>query len=106
MQGIFHSAEKAADFLKGLASPHRLTILCLLSESEKNVSELVAASGLLQTSVSQHLGKLKEEGIVNFRRDHRTLTYYITSPLAQRILAELHQEYCPTTESDHHDKNS
>ena len=95
MQGLFESAAKAADFLKGLASPHRLALLCLLSEGDKNVTELVTLSGLPQTSVSQHLNKLKAEGIVDFTRNHRVLTYSITSPLAQKILRDLHNEFCP-----------
>ncbi len=95
MQELFESAGKAADFLKGLASPHRLTLLCLLSEGDKNVTELVMLSGLPQTSVSQHLTKLKAEGIVDFTRNHRILTYTIASPLARKILHDLHNEFCP-----------
>lgn len=96
MQDLTSSVLEASAFLKGLASPHRLTLLCLLSEGDKNVTELVAQSGLQQTSVSQHLAKLKTEGIVDYKRQHRILTYYIVSPLAQKILADLHQEFCPT----------
>jgi DNA-binding transcriptional ArsR family regulator len=96
MQELFQSSEKAASFLKGLASPHRLALLCLLSEGEKNVTDLIALSGLPQTSVSQHLAKLKNEGIVDFTRSHRTLTYYISSPLAQNILSNLYREFCST----------
>ena len=112
MQDLTSSVKQASDFLKGLASPHRLTLLCLLSEGDKNVSELVQASGLQQTSVSQHLAKLKAEGIVDYKRHHRILTYYIVSPLAHKILADLHQEFCSTPEhktdttGENHDENN
>lgn len=96
LEHLKENAKLASDFLKGLASPHRLVLLCLLSEGEKSVSELQEATGLLQTSVSQHLKKLKDEGIVDFRRDHRTLHYKIVSPPVQKILGILHQEFCET----------
>ena len=68
------NVEAVAGFLKGLANPSRLLILCALSQGEKNVTELIAAIGLPPTSMSQHLSKLKTEGIVDFRREHRAFT--------------------------------
>ena len=94
MNDIEKNAGAAASYLKALASPHRLLILCQLVEGEKNVSELIALTGLAQTSMSQHLLKLKEEGIVDFRRDHRTLYYCITSDMALRIMQIMHDEFC------------
>lgn len=87
-------AGEAASFLKGIASPHRLLILCHLSEGEKHVNELVELTKIPQTSVSQHLSKLKEEGIVTFRRDHRTLYYKINNDNVLKIMEILHQEFC------------
>jgi len=88
------NADKAAAFLAGLASPHRLRILCRLAEGEKNVARLIAETGLAPTSMSQHLNKLKEEGIVSSRRDHRTLYYSITNPMALEIMGVMHAHYC------------
>lgn len=87
-------ARAAAGFLKGLASPHRLLILCLLAEGEKNVSTLMQATGIAQTSMSQHLGKLKQEGIVTCRRQHRELYYSIISPPVLEIMSILYKTYC------------
>lgn len=86
--------EVAAAFLSGLASPLRMKILCSLADGEKTVSELIAATGIAQTSMSQHLGKLKDEGIVSFRREHRTLFYTIHHPAALEIMAVLHTHFC------------
>lgn len=88
----------AAEFLKSLASPHRLRLLCLLVEGEKNVSELVKLSGLPQSSVSQHLKKLKDEGIVDFTRQHRILNYRIADKDAARIFVILHNRFCSKPE--------
>jgi DNA-binding transcriptional ArsR family regulator len=88
------NAGQAAAFLSGLASVHRLRILCSLVEGEKSVTDLINATGIAQTSMSQHLGKLKEEGIVAFRREHRTLYYFIDHPLALDIIGALHDHFC------------
>jgi DNA-binding transcriptional ArsR family regulator len=87
-------AEGAAEFLSGLASPHRLLILCLLAAGEKSVGTLVEETGIGQTSMSQHLAKLKKEGLVDFRRDHRTLYYFINDPAALEIMEILYNRFC------------
>lgn len=88
------NALKAANFLKGIASQHRLLILCQLAEGEKSVTELIEATGMPQTSMSQHLSKLKEEGIASFRRDHRTLYYSINNDAVLKIMDVLYHEFC------------
>ncbi len=93
-QDFEKSVDRAAAFLGGLASPHRLRILCQLADGEKSVSQLIEATGMPQTSMSQHLGKLKDEGIVTFRREHRTLYYSISNALAVSMLNILHGHYC------------
>ena len=87
-------AAECADFLKGLASKHRLLILCALSQNPKNVAALIAETGIAATSMSQHLAKLKAEGIVSFERDHRTLTYAISHPATAEIMRTLHSHFC------------
>lgn len=90
-------APKAADaaaFLSGLANPHRLMILCELAGGERNVGDLIAATGLSPTSMSQHLNKLKDEGIVAARREHRTLFYAIVHPAVIEVMAVLRDHFC------------
>lgn len=89
-------AEGASDFLKGLANPDRLMVLCELAHGEKCVSDLIEATGIAQTSMSQHLNKLKEEGIVTFRRDHRMLYYRIDNPHVLKIMNVLYDAFCST----------
>jgi len=73
-------------------------ILCQLAEGEKCVSDLIAATGIAQTSMSQHLAKLKDEEIVTFRRDHRTLYYKIQSKPVMKIMKILYNTYCSNKE--------
>lgn len=94
MSKIKKKATAAAGFLKGLANPHRLTVLCALAKGEHSVSELIDITGISQTSMSQHLSKLKDEDLVAYRRDHRTLYYYIKDQNVLRIIGILYDIYC------------
>jgi DNA-binding transcriptional ArsR family regulator len=71
--------------LKAIADPSRLSILHILCEGEKNVSELVRTTGLTQANVSKHLRILREEELVSCRRDHRRIFYDLASELANEI---------------------
>lgn len=88
------NADRAVGFLKGLANCDRLLVLCELAEGEKNVSQLIDATGIAQTSMSQHLSKLKDEGIVDFRRDHRALYYTISHNAVHEVMAVLYNHFC------------
>ncbi len=87
-------AENAAAFLSGLANPHRLMILCELAAGERSVGQLIAATGIAPTSMSQHLNKLKDEAIVAARRDHRTLHYTIVHPAVAEMMTTLRRHFC------------
>jgi ArsR family transcriptional regulator, virulence genes transcriptional regulator len=65
-----------------------------LAQGERNVSALIAETGVAPASMSQHLSKLKDEGVVDCRRDHRTLTYFIAHPATIQIMAVLYDHFC------------
>ena len=70
-------------------------ILCRLVESgEATVGSLVAAVGISQSALSQHLGKMRDEGIVTFRRDANTLWYRIADQRIEELFATLHRLFC------------
>lgn len=98
MEAMAPKAAGVAALLSGLANPHRLMILCALVEGERSVGALIDATGIAPTSMSQHLNKLKDEGIVAARREHRTLFYTIIHPAARDLMAVLHAHFC---EKDH-----
>ncbi len=93
-QTMAERADEVAGFLKGLANPQRLMILCCLVEGERNVGALIAATGIAQTSMSQHLARLKDEGIIAVRRDHRSLYYRLDHPAALALMRTLYQQFC------------
>jgi ArsR family transcriptional regulator, virulence genes transcriptional regulator len=90
------NAEHVANVLRALANERRLMILCKLVEwGEATVGTLVEAVGLSQSALSQHLAKLREEGIVTYRRESQTLWYRIADPRMETLLGYLQQLYCP-----------
>ena len=89
-------AAEAAALLKALSNEHRLLILChLISERELTVGALVDRVGLSQSALSQHLAKLREEGLVATRKDAQTVFYRVCDPKAEQLLALLHDLFCP-----------
>jgi ArsR family transcriptional regulator, virulence genes transcriptional regulator len=89
-------AAEAAQLLKLLANENRLLILCrLVLAREMSVNDLAAAVGLSQSALSQHLAKMREEGLVDTRREAQTVFYRIANPNAARLLALLKNIYCP-----------
>jgi ArsR family transcriptional regulator len=88
-------AVDVADILRALANERRLMILCKLVEcGECNVSALAQAVGLSQSALSQHLAKMREEGLVTFRRESQTLWYRIADPRIEQLFATLHRLFC------------
>lgn len=87
-------AEEAAAVLRTLAHPARLTVLCELGDGERSAGELVKASGLSQSALSQHLARLRADHLVETRRDGQTIYYYIADPKALHIVDLLFELYC------------
>src|SRR3569832_975818 len=78
-----------------IANERRLMILCKLFEcGEGNVSALAQAVGLSQSALSQHLARMREEGLVTFRRKSQTLWYRIADPRIEQLFATLHNLFC------------
>ncbi len=87
-------AHIAATLLKTLANEHRLLILCLLSEGELSVTQINERVSLTQSALSQHLAVLREQELVQTRREAQTIFYSLQPGIAQQIIAVLHDHYC------------
>ncbi|MCZ8314983.1 metalloregulator ArsR/SmtB family transcription factor [Phreatobacter sp.] len=89
------NALEVADVLRALANERRLQILCVLMEQdETTVGTLVSRIGISQSALSQHLAKMRDEGILAFRRESQTLWYRIADPRIRELMAELYRLYC------------
>jgi DNA-binding transcriptional ArsR family regulator len=87
-------AEEAAELLATMANAKRLLVLCHLVEGERSVGELAAIAGLSQPALSQHLGKMRLQGLVTTRRDAQTIFYSLASEGVRAVLKTLYGLYC------------
>lgn len=92
-QELEHCAQDAASYLRGLANRYRLLILCSLLEGEKCVSDLLEELPISQPLISQHLKILRDEGIVESRKDAQKVIYSILDQSAAQILEALSNKY-------------
>jgi DNA-binding transcriptional ArsR family regulator len=88
------NAAQAARLLKAMGSPHRLMVLCHLSEGERSVSELGALLGLGQSALSQHLARLRGDRLVKTRRERQTIYYSLDGEAPERVMKTLYEIYC------------
>lgn len=90
------SSEEAATLMRALSNGSRLLIMChLAAVGELPVGALVERIGISQSALSQHLAKLRELGLVAYRRNSQTLHYRVEDPRALQVLEVLHSIYCP-----------
>lgn len=92
-------AAEAVGLLKALANKPRLLVLCHLADGhELAVRDLAQKVGLSQSALSQHLAKLREQNLVNTRKDAQTVFYSVCDPNALQVLSLLHDLFCPELE--------
>ncbi|NVD99295.1 metalloregulator ArsR/SmtB family transcription factor [Massilia sp. BJB1822] len=90
------SAARAAALLRAIGNEHRLLVLCLLIErGEMAVSALNEYLPLSQSALSQHLARMREEGLVAYRREAQTLYYRLDNPEVIKLVATLKEIFCP-----------
>ncbi len=93
-QEIEAQAARAADLLKALANEQRLMILCHLVQGALSVGELNERVPLSQSALSQHLGILRDSGIVRTERESQTIRYSLPRGFVTKLIEVLHQEFC------------
>lgn len=95
LSSLTANAGHAASMLRALANERRLMILCLLIEAgEMTAGELAEGVGISQSALSQHLAKMREEGLVTFRREAQTVHYRIDDADVKRLITVLKNIYC------------
>ncbi len=94
IKAMSRKAEEAAGLMRALSHGARLKVLCELSAGERSAGDLVQASGLSQSALSQHLARLREDGLVATRRDAQTIYYSIADEKVLRMVKLLFELYC------------
>ena len=87
-------APEVAEFLRLLANPNRLLLLCHLSQRERSVTEIQRDLGLRQPALSQQLAELRQSGLVQTRRQSRSIYYTIKDSRARAVVGMLHAIFC------------
>lgn len=88
-------AADASRLLKVLGNAQRLRVLCLLVNHEMSVGQInEQLPDLSQSALSQHLAKLRDEGLVLTRREAQTIWYSLEQGPAQQIITTLYGIYC------------
>lgn len=75
-----------AELIKVLGHHERLAILLLLSEEEMCVKDLMEALQVSQPKISQHVGLMKELGILSFKKEGTRVIYRLSNPVVRKIL--------------------
>lgn len=100
-------ASEAVALLRTMANECRLLVLCHLATSgELSVGQLAERVGLGQSALSQHLARLREEGLVATRKEAQTVFYRLCDPKAEQVLTLLHGLFCPELGRDNHPNGS
>ena len=89
------AAGEAVAALKLLANPERLLLLCQLSQGEMCVGDLEAELDIHQPTLSQQLGVLRTQGVVETRKEGKNVYYSVGDPALLQLLALVYKLYCP-----------
>ena len=94
VDAMVSNAENAAKWLKAIANPYRLMILCLLLENEYSVTELNETVPLSQSALSQHLAVLRAQDLVSTRKSSQVVFYKLKNEQVTEVISILHRKYC------------
>lgn len=86
--------ERASRSLKAMSHPLRLKILCILGDREISVQDIVDQVGTSQSNISQHLGILRDKGILNTRKDANRVYYRVGDARTLRLISMMQDVFC------------
>ncbi len=100
LPGMRAAANQACSLMRVMSNPDRLMLLCQLAQGERRVGELEELLDIQQPTLSQQLAVLRDESLVETRREGKQIFYRITSDTVLAVLAVLYQQYCVPLEGD------
>lgn len=92
--GRGESIQQASQAMQAMAHPLRLKILCLVGNQELSVLEIVEAVGTSQSNISQHLAVLRDNGILDSRKDGNKVFYRVPDPRVLRMISLTREIFC------------
>ena len=91
---MLDNAGAAADFLKKLAHPSRMMIVCALVDGERSVRDLEDTLGIRQPGLSQQIAELREAGFITGRKESKTVFYRLADRRVGEFIAMMHRMFC------------
>ena len=93
-QQIQNDVETASRSMKAMSHPLRLMILCKLGEDEFSVQDIVDNVGTSQSNISQHLGILKDKGVLVTRKEANKVFYRVSDERTLKLLEMMRDVFC------------
>ena len=84
-----------AKILKSMSHPIRLKILCLLQDKELSVGDIRNEVETTNANVSQHLNILRNQGIIDYRKDANFIYNRITDKRILDLIMKMQKLFCP-----------
>ena len=91
---MIENVTEASEFLKKLANPNRLMIVCALVDGERSVRDLEDTLGIRQPGLSQQLAELREAGFVSGRKESKSVFYRLADERVVEFVAMMHRMFC------------
>lgn len=92
---LLANMREAVRLVRSIGSGHRLMILCLLMDGARTVTQISEALGARRSLMSQHLSRLRADGLVEAERQGNFVLYSLTDTPAKHVVATLHSHFCP-----------
>ncbi len=87
--------EAMSKLLKSMSHPIRLKILCLLQDGELSVGDIREQVKTTNANVSQHLTILRNQGIIDYRKDANFIYNQITDHRILELIQKMRVLFCP-----------
>lgn len=104
---MLENVAEASEFLKKLANPNRLMIVCALVDGERSVRDLEDTLGIRQPGLSQQLAELREAGLVSGRKESKSVFYSLADERVAEFVSLMHRMFCepsadePSRDTEH-----
>jgi DNA-binding transcriptional ArsR family regulator len=92
--GRTDNIREASEAMQAMAHPLRLKILCLVGNQELSVLEIVEAVGTSQSNVSQHPAVLRDQGVLQARKEANKVFYRIGDPRVLKMISLTREIFC------------
>jgi DNA-binding transcriptional ArsR family regulator len=91
---LARAADRAAHFLRAMAHPARLRIICALLDGDRGAGELARKARLRAPALSQQAAVLEAEGLISRQRHAQSVLYRLEGPEAKALTKFLHATFC------------